>query len=451
MTSVNIAQPDVTLHLDMEGVIQNVVHADPAREENLDGWKGRAFRDTVGRSGRDIIQSMLDEACSTGVSAYRQVTQRFPSGAELPIEYTIVRLGSGGGLIAIGKGLETVSELEMRLVAAQEAMERDYWKLREVETRYRLLFDASSEAVLLINAGNFSIAEANPAAIRALGLAPVGRNLLSELPADERKPFRTMLQRVRDNGKSPGILVHLGRDRAAWMVKASLMTSESAPSFLLQLMPVEMGQLHEAANDTVSVDSFVERAPDGFVVIDSDGVVMRANRAFLDVVQIGAEQSALGERLGKWLGSPGADVKVLIANVKKHGFVRRFQTAVCGALGTEVPVEVSAVGSDEKGSGQFGIWVRDMGRKLVQGPKDKRPGAMIDSLLGKIGSTPLRELLKDTTGLIERQFIESALEITDGNRTAAAEILGLSRQSLHSKLNLYGMDRGLGKSQQRRS
>ena len=435
----------------MDGVIQDVMYSAPAEEESLADWKGRAWSETVGETGRDIVQAMLDDACATGVSAYRQIAQRFPSGAEVPIEFTIIRLGAGAGLVAIGKNLQTVSDLEMRLVAAQEAMERDYWKLRDIETRYRLLFDASSEAVLMINSGDLTIAEANPAAIRALGLAPVGRRLLDELPAEERDPFKAMLDRVRETGKSPGTLLHLGRDRTAWTIRASLMTSEAGPAFLLQLTPVETSRSQRTRDTVVSVNDLVERAPEGFVVIDGDGVIVRANRAFLDVAQLGTEQSALGERLGKWLGNPGPDVKVLVANVRKNGFVRRFQTAIHGALGTEVPVEVSAVGNSEKGAGQFGVWIRDMGRRLIHSSKDKRPGAVLDSLIDKIGSTPLRELVKNTTGLIERHYIESALEMTEGNRTAAAELLGLSRQSLHTKLNLYGMDRGLSKTQQRRT
>ena len=42
--------------------------------------------------------------------------------------------------------------------------------------------------------------------------------------------------------------------------------------------------------------------------------------------------------------------------------------------------------------------------------------------------------------------IESALELTNGNRTAAAELLGLSRQSLYAKLNRYGLDGDSGLS-----
>ena len=93
-------------------------------------------------------------------------------------------------------------------------MEQDYWKLREVETRYRTLFDASHEAVLLLSADLLRIVEANPAAIRVLGLAR-GRDLLPEIVPDEREPFQAMLQRVRQNGRAPGALIHLGPHQEA--------------------------------------------------------------------------------------------------------------------------------------------------------------------------------------------------------------------------------------------
>ena len=36
--------------------------------------------------------------------------------------------------------------------------------------------------------------------------------------------------------------------------------------------------------------------------------------------------------------------------------------------------------------------------------------------------------------------MKQALELAGGNRTATAELLGLSRQSLYAKLNLYGLE-----------
>jgi DNA-binding NtrC family response regulator len=39
--------------------------------------------------------------------------------------------------------------------------------------------------------------------------------------------------------------------------------------------------------------------------------------------------------------------------------------------------------------------------------------------------------------MVERHFVEAALELTGDNRTAAAEVLGLSRQSLYLKLRRH--------------
>jgi DNA-binding NtrC family response regulator len=54
-----------------------------------------------------------------------------------------------------------------------------------------------------------------------------------------------------------------------------------------------------------------------------------------------------------------------------------------------------------------------------------------------VGRVSLPELLRETAELVERHFIEAALELTHDNRTAAAEVLGLSRQSLYIKLRRH--------------
>jgi DNA-binding NtrC family response regulator len=42
---------------------------------------------------------------------------------------------------------------------------------------------------------------------------------------------------------------------------------------------------------------------------------------------------------------------------------------------------------------------------------------------------------------VERRQIEKALEVARGNRSTAAELLGISRSTLWEKLRLYGLDR----------
>jgi len=426
--------------LDLNGVIQDVTLSNAVAEELVDDWRGRPWVETVGDGLGGKIIRMVEDARESGISAYRQVNQRFPSGLEIPMEYTTVRLGGKAGLIAIGRNLQAVAELQSRLIAAQQVMEQEYWKLREVETRYRLLFDASNEAVLLLKADTLRIMEANPAAIRALGLSR-GRDILPDMAADEREPFQAMLQRVRQSGRAPGVLLHLGPDRAAWLVRASLMTSDPGPVFLVQLAPAAGTQIPAPEAERATLDEFVDRLPDAFVVIDRDGVIRRANRAFLDIAQIGGEGAILGERLSRFLSRPGADLNVLLTNLQRHGSVRMFESSIQGDLGGETTVEISAAGGNASNrSGPIALVMRDVGRRLSPTKETTTLQSALAAIVEQTGKTSLRGLVKDTVGLVERHYMVAALDLAEGNRTAAAEILGMSRQGFYKKLAQYEID-----------
>ncbi|MBI5114012.1 MAG: transcriptional regulator PpsR [Rhodovulum sp.] len=445
MTTLNISQPDVTLLLDMSGVIREVTLSDAISEKGVEAWLGRPWDETVTEIGGDKVRRMVEDALRTGVSAFRQVTQRFPSGRELPIEYTTVLLGGRPGLLAIGKNLQAVAELQSRLIAAQQTMERDYWKLRDVETRYRLLFHTSTEAVLLLRASNLRIIEANPAAVQALGaVGPrpdsiAGRDFLTDVLPEERDLLQAMLARVREQGKAPGIVMHFGQTRKASLVRASLMASDPGPIFLVQLSPVGSPLPMPTQADRLSVEDLIERMPDGFVVINQEGVIRRTNQAFLDLVEVGAKGLVVGERLGRWLWRPGADLTVLLANVHRQRFVRLFSTTIHGELGASTEVEISAAGTGEAGNPHIGVILRDVARRLPPAEDANRLISALGPLTEQIGKTSLRKLVRDTIGVVERHYVRAALDLAGGNRTAAAELLGLSRQSLYAKLNRYDL------------
>ena len=54
----------------------------------------------------------------------------------------------------------------------------------------------------------------------------------------------------------------------------------------------------------------------------------------------------------------------------------------------------------------------------------------VEQLAELIGRVSLKDLVREATDMIERLYIEAALEMTGDNRASAAEMLGLSRQSL---------------------
>jgi DNA-binding NtrC family response regulator len=75
--------------------------------------------------------------------------------------------------------------------------------------------------------------------------------------------------------------------------------------------------------------------------------------------------------------------------------------------------------------------------------KDKRIDKKLvrnsDELSMLVGKVPLKDILAETTDLIEQLCIKAALDLTKDNRVSASEILGLSRQSLYIKLRKYGL------------
>lgn len=449
MSALPTVQPDITLLLDMEGVIREATLSPSMSGESVDGWLGRPWVEVAGEMGGDKVKRMVDDARVSGISAFRQINQRFPSGLEIPMEYTTVLLGGRAGMLAIGKNLQAVAELQSRLIAAQQTMERDYWKLREIETRYRLVFDASNEAVVIVSAADLRILEANPTAIEAL-TSPrrrnehlAGRELLHDVAAEDREAVREMLARIRERGKALSILVHLGPAAKPWMLRGSLITAEPGHLFLLQFTAAtDLSAPADKAGHS-AVEELIDQLPDGFVALDDAGIIRHVNQAFLDLVQLGSKGSAIGESLGRWLWQPGADLNALLANIHKHKTVRLFTTTIRGELGTETEIEISA-GASEAEQGQIGVLIRNVARRLPSGSETDLLRSTLGSMSEQIGKSSLRQLVKNTVSIVEQHYVKQALELAEGNRTATAELLGLSRQSLYAKLNRYGLeDKGL--------
>ncbi len=428
-------RPDLTLTLDKDGVIQNVVRAKSLAKEPLDAWLGRRWGEMMEPAIDDGALQKIEDVRLRGDSSCFQVRQRFPSGRELAMEYTTFSLGKKAGFVAIGRSLEAIGELQSRLQLAQEARERDYWKMREIETRYRMLFDATSEAVVLVSVSDLRVVEANLCATKNLDLAP-GAPFLARLDDRDRRVLDEMLAKTREEGRAPGVVLRATPFGELWSLRASLMNAESGALYLCQLTPMRDPGAADRA-DGFSMRTFVDRMPDGFVVVDRDGVVQAANDAFLDLVQIGSEATAIGRKLTRWLSSPGADANLVIALVQKHGEVRRFQTTIDGELGQSISVEVSAIGNDASQPSYFGLLIRDSGHRRATAEAPPRAVADASVAVDDFDNRTLEQIVKMTTETIERKAIARALERFRGNRTVAARHLGLSRQSLHAKLKKY--------------
>jgi len=184
----------------------------------------------------------------------------------------------------------------------------------------------------------------------------------------------------------------------------------------------------------------LEASPDGLVVTSPHGDILTANPAFLELVQLATIEQVRGQPLDRWLGRPGIDMRVLVGNLRRHGSVRRFATTLRGEHGSSCNVEVAAVSTLKAAEPSLGFSIRAAEKRA---PTDSRTSRELphsaQELTELISRTALKELVRETTEVIERLCIDAALKLTADNRATAAELLGLSRQSLYAKLRHYGL------------
>lgn len=443
--SLIAAAADVTLVLDDDGIITDLAFgSDELSHEGYGDWLGRPWVDTVTRDCRGKVEAMLREADESRSRRWRQVNHPTSRGEAVPVQYATVRMGDCGPVVALGRDLRGVASLQRRLVDAQQTMEREYARLRHAETRYRLLFQVASEAVAIIDADTGRILEANPASSKLLGHPVpnlVGQELADMLDNSGRKSLRELLSRVKPTGRTEDILVQTeGGTRLR--VSASMFRQDNAVFLLVRLTAKDTDRAAgQAPGAMASLLALVESAPDGFVVTDLAGNILMANSAFLELAQMPVQEQVLGESLGRWLGRTGVDLNALLDSLREHGTVRLFSTSLHGELGSSVDVEIAAVGVTS-GTDRpcLGFTLRNVSPRLeakAQTPLDLPRS--VEQLTELVGRVPLKDLVRESTDMIEKLCITAALELTKDNRASAAEILGLSRQSLYVKLRRYGL------------
>ena len=439
------AAADVALIVDHDGIIRDVAFgSDELSNEGYAKWLGQPWVDTVTVESRPKVEALLRDAAANVAPKNRHVNHTSSRGADVPILYSAVQVGGKDQVVAIGRDLRGIAALQRRLVEAQQSMERDYWRLRQVETRYRLLFQMAAEPVLIIDASSEKVVEANPAAAQLLGetaTSIVGRTFPDCFDKDSAQAVVALLAGARSAGRADDIDARLADGKTNFALSATLFRQEKASFFLIQFMPPEGDAAHVALPKTkVNLVTLVENAPDAFVATDLDGKVLAANAAFVELAQLVGEEQARGESLERWLGRPGVDLAVLIANLRQHGSVRLFATTLCGEHGATAEVEISAVSVPTGEQPCFGFTIRNVGRRLANDVDvSKELPRSVAQLTELVGRVPLKDIVRETTDLIERLCIEAALELTHDNRASAAEMLGLSRQSLYVKLHRYGL------------
>ena len=433
---------DVALVLEDGVVADMAVSGEDLSKEGYEGmWLGKPWVETVTAESREKITALLDDPSSDNQGKSRQVNHPSTGSSDVPIAYTTVRTAHKNRIVALGRDLRRLSALQQSLIQAHQELERDYNRLRDAEARYQALFETVVEPVIIVHGETLEIENANPAALTTLGERRsrlVGAELEKLFAARGMKVFDRLASHAVSGEMARAEEVSLASGKSVNLAVSAFGRGDRL-RFILRLA-VEGAEPSVDERESVFRDT-LDALPDALVMTDTDMRIAASNKAFLDLTHLSSHAQARSAALSDYLGRSPTDLNVLMSSLKEHGTVRNFATVIRDRFGNEEPAEVSAVVSSIGPRRAFGFSIRNVSRRLSRprGIEEQLPSS-VDQLTEMVGRVPLKDIVGDATLLIEKLCIEAALNLTDDNRASAAEILGLSRQGLYSKLKRFGMD-----------
>jgi transcriptional regulator PpsR len=426
---------DIAMVVDADGVVRNVSTQEAGLSASADAWVGRPWAETVTTDTRRKIENLLDEVRQEGRSRRREVNHPSALGQDIPVAWAAVRLGDGGPVLAVGRDLRVVAAIQQRFLESQQELERDYWKRRQTEARYRLLFQVATDAVLVLDAQTYRVVEANQAATHLLGESPEAGGSLPQHPGID-PASQTALTQLLLNARSSG--------RAG---EIRLRLAEGGPGIELSATPfrVDQGLLllvrARAAGPTpaqVLLAEVVEHAVDAIIVTDTTGRLMAANPAFKALLCPTMADAGCGEGQGLHVLLPEASQQVdtLINDARRFGMAARVLLPRRGDLSLEATAVLLPEGEQER----IGITFRVAD---LQGASPlSAASALVDAmthLATQVGSQTLPQMMRQAAALAERHLIQVALQAQGPGLDAVAGTLGLSVDNLELRMRRLGM------------
>lgn len=435
-TFVSIAS-DIALVLDADGVIQNVVAQTPTGfTPSANDWVGRRWVETVTGETRVKIEQLLHEVTSNGLSRRREVNHPSPTGSDIPIAYSAVRLGANGPLLAVGRDLRAIASIQQRFVETQQQMEREYWQHRQAESRYRLLFRVATDAVMVVDAESLRVVDANRAAAQLFDFpldGIVGKSAVVGIEPGSRNAVEEMLATARATGAPAEIKARIIGKTTSATISATPIRSDNTMLLLVRARALVSNQ-PPAADTTFA--KLVERTPDAVVVTDSSGRILSANPAFVDLCGVSSEGAVKGKALSDWVG----DLHQVLKTVRLRGIAPLVATSLTAAHGQAADIEITATLLEEQDQECIGFTMRRIASPLINRLDSvSELATAVEALMQRVGADPLPQLIGESTGLLERYALTHALNRCQGDRDCAAKLLGVTLAGLDLKVRQYGL------------
>lgn len=436
---------DVALLMSIDGRVLGVmINPDFRCDTDITKWEGHPLTDVLNVESTPKFQERLsgflrDEGMVLPVELNHQDTK---GNAVFPMRYSFHRIGTDGTFLMLGRDLRPIWEIQQQLVSAQIALEKDYEARRENDALFRVLMASSQDAIVFISAKTGQITDCNSAAATFLS-RPRGELIDNDFVARLGLPqgddlIGRLVDASSEQSVSP-INITAPAIGAEISIKPTLFRMAGAQMLLCRMHATSAMSSHsDALADSLS--SLYDDGIDAIIFAGRDGRILSANEAFLSLADVTNAQALRGRNVSEFLARGTVDQNVIFENASRSGAMRMYATRLISEYGSERHVEIATSFLKAGSDAAFALVIRDVSRiSTGRGQSDQGSNVDMSSVVELIGSQSLKDIVAKTTDVVEKMCIETAVEMTSNNRVAAAEMLGLSRQSLYVKLRKYGL------------
>lgn len=440
---------DISVYVSGSGIVQGIsVNPESATLGCLDHWVGRPFSEFLAHESQEKFSARVSELHANLDSPPRPLELNHIDNAawEFPIKYTMHSAEEGdGAVLLLGRDMQPIAEVQQKLVAEQQARERDQQKLRSEETFYRVVLEASETPLILVDPEQGRIRDLNSAAALMIGAKAdtlSGSAFAQAFEGRRRGELFDELQAAAGSDDVKSVEVVARRNSRAVTLWPEYFRAAGELCLLCRVMAAKDD---DDSNAMVadSLASLFSATSDAIVITDPTGAIRDANEAFLILADAAQLKDVRGLSVADFLVRGSIDLKLILESAGKKGRLSNYNALFKSVVGTRVNVDLSAAKLRQKGGDiGFGMIIRATASTLDASEGDVGNVMSEDamkSVMDLVGTASLKELVSATADVIEKMCIETAVQLTNNNRVAAAEMLGLSRQSLYVKLRKHGL------------
>ncbi|MEM6310724.1 MAG: transcriptional regulator PpsR [Pseudomonadota bacterium] len=440
------AASDIAIVVDDTAQIKSVIIGQNSDSfGNLDHWEGRPVieflaDDSIGKFQKAFARHQDGTAPANAIEMNHEDGATF----KFPVRYTFHGFGPDNTLLMLGRDLKPIAETQQQLVQAQIALEQGYEARREFDSRYRVMLAKTHEAVVFVNLQDGRISDCSNQAAAYLGVkreAAEGASFAQLL--SDRSSAELMESLMNASLAETGGQVEVKADRTDKVLTVEPSVFRASGQRILHCLLTQSGDVAPVSDaETSQALALVRGASDAIVFADTNGGILSANDSFLDLVAAAHSGDVRGKNLNEYLLRGQIDLGVLLENANRTGHMRIYATKLTNELGARLSVEISVTKLNDVSTPVLAFVIRDVSR--VEGVRGAGGIAASDdsskrNVIELVGSASLKDIVAETTDVVEKMCIETAVTLTKNNRVAAAEMLGLSRQSLYVKLRKFGL------------